>query len=268
MDTRHKLQMVDLAGQYARIKPQVDQAIQQVLDHTGFINGPEVKAFAAELGQYLGIKHVIPCANGTDALQIALMALDLPEGAEVIVPAFNYMATAEVVALLKLVPVFVEVHPDTFAIDVKKAQQAVTSRTQVIMPVHLFGQAANMDEVVAFARRNNLFIIEDSAQAIGATYTTSEGDKLPLGGIGHIGTTSFFPSKNLGCMGDGGAIFSNDDELARVLQTIANHGQSRKYHHERVGVNSRLDTLQAAILQVKLQHLDEFTAARQQAAAR
>ncbi|RNI22482.1 DegT/DnrJ/EryC1/StrS family aminotransferase [Rufibacter latericius] len=262
----NQLQMVDLKGQYQRLKPQIDAAMQAVVDNTAFINGPQVKTFSQNLAQYLQVNHVIPCANGTDALQIALMALDLPAGGEVIVPAFNYVATAEVIALLGLKPVFVDVLPDTFCIDPAKARLAVTERTVAIMPVHLFGQCAPMEEIMDLALAQELFVIEDNAQAIGAQYIDAEGGTSFAGTIGHIGTTSFFPSKNLGCMGDGGAIFTQDIDLASTLQQIANHGQHKKYHYSRVGVNSRLDTLQAALLDVKLTQLDDFIYRRQKAA--
>ncbi|RNI28056.1 DegT/DnrJ/EryC1/StrS family aminotransferase [Rufibacter immobilis] len=262
----NQLQMVDLKGQYQRLKPEIDAAMQVVVESTAFINGPQVKTFSQHLAQYLQVDHVIPCANGTDALQIALMALDLPAGGEVIVPAFNYVATAEVIALLGLTPVFVDVLPDTFCIDPAKVRAAITERTVAIMPVHLFGQCAPMEELMDLAIAQELFVIEDNAQAIGAQYVDAEGNTSFAGTIGHIGTTSFFPSKNLGCMGDGGAIFTQDEELAAVLQQIANHGQQKKYHYSRVGVNSRLDTLQAALLDVKLGHLDDFILRRQKAA--
>ncbi|MFB9862559.1 DegT/DnrJ/EryC1/StrS family aminotransferase [Rufibacter immobilis] len=262
----NQLQMVDLKGQYQRLKPEIDAAMQAVVESTAFINGPQVKTFSQHLAQYLQVDHVIPCANGTDALQIALMALDLPAGGEVIVPAFNYVATAEVIALLGLTPVFVDVLPDTFCIDPAKVRAAITERTVAIMPVHLFGQCAPMEELMDLAIAQELFVIEDNAQAIGAQYVDAEGNTSFAGTIGHIGTTSFFPSKNLGCMGDGGAIFTQDEELAAVLQQIANHGQQKKYHYSRVGVNSRLDTLQAALLDVKLGHLDDFILRRQKAA--
>ncbi|WP_181306598.1 DegT/DnrJ/EryC1/StrS aminotransferase family protein [Rufibacter sp. XAAS-G3-1] len=261
-----QLQMVDLKGQYQRLKPEIDAAMQAVVDSTAFINGPQVKTFAQNLAQYLQVGHVIPCANGTDALQIALMALDLPAGGEVIVPAFNYVATAEVIALLGLKPVFVDVLPDTFCIDPAKARAAITDKTVAIMPVHLFGQCAPMEEIMDLAIAQELFVIEDNAQAIGAQYVDAEGGTSFAGTIGHIGTTSFFPSKNLGCMGDGGAIFTQDIDLAATLQQIANHGQHKKYHYSRVGVNSRLDTLQAALLDVKLTQLDDFIYRRQKAA--
>ncbi|KAA3438913.1 DegT/DnrJ/EryC1/StrS family aminotransferase [Rufibacter hautae] len=258
--------MVDLKGQYQRLKPQIDAAMQAVVDSTAFINGPQVKSFSQNLSQYLQVNHVIPCANGTDALQIALMALDLPAGGEVIVPAFNYVATAEVIALLGLKPVFVDVLPDTFCIDPAKVRAAIKEKTVAIMPVHLFGQCAPMEEIMDLAIAQELFVIEDNAQAIGAQYIDAEGGTSFAGTIGHIGTTSFFPSKNMGCMGDGGAIFTQDDELAETLRQIANHGQQKKYHYSRVGVNSRLDTLQAALLDVKLTQLDDFIYRRQKAA--
>ncbi len=254
--------MVDLKGQYDKIKPQIDQAIQNVLDTTAFINGPDVKAFATELEQHLGIPHAIPCANGTDALQIAMMALNLKPGDEVITANFTYVATAEVIALLGLKPVLVECNPDTFCIDPAAIEKAISPKTKAIVPVHLFGQCADMEPIMEIANRHNLFVIEDTAQAIGATYTFADGTKKPAGAIGHVGTTSFFPSKNLGCYGDGGAIFTTDEKLAKRLRMIANHGQSVQYVHDDIGVNSRLDTIQAAILRVKLQHLDEYSAAR------
>jgi UDP-2-acetamido-2-deoxy-ribo-hexuluronate aminotransferase len=263
----NQLQMVDLKGQYQRLKPAIDAAMQAVVDRTAFINGPEVKAFSQNLGQYLQVEQVIPCANGTDALQIALMALDLPAGGEVIVPAFNYVATAEVIALLGLKPVFVDVLPETMCLDPAKARLALTDKTVAIMPVHLFGQCAPMEEIMDLALAQELFVIEDNAQAIGAQYVDAEGNTSFAGTIGHVGTTSFFPSKNLGCMGDGGAIFTQEEELASIIRQIANHGQQKKYHYSRIGVNSRLDTLQAALLNVKLQHLDDFILRRQKAAA-
>ncbi|GAA4296388.1 DegT/DnrJ/EryC1/StrS family aminotransferase [Nibribacter koreensis] len=262
------LQMVDLKGQYQRLKPEIDAAMQAVVESTAFINGPQVKSFAKSLAAYLHVQHVVPCANGTDALQIALMALELPAGGEVIVPAFNYVATAEVIALLGLKPVFVDVLPDTMCIDPAKVRAAITDKTVAIMPVHLFGQCAPMEELMDLAIAQELYVIEDNAQAIGAQYMDAEGGSSFAGTMGHIGTTSFFPSKNLGCMGDGGAIFTQDEELAAVLKQIANHGQQQKYYYSRVGVNSRLDTLQAALLEVKLQHLDDFILRRQKAAAR
>jgi len=256
-----KIQMVDLKGQYAKIKSEVDLAIQEVIDTTAFINGPQVKKFANELGRYLGAE-VIPCANGTDALQIALMALDLQPGDEVIVPCFTYVATAEVIALLKLKPVMVEVDPDTFNITAEIFEKAITPKTRAVVPVHLFGQCADMEPIMVVAKRHNIFVIEDTAQAIGADYTFSNGSVKKAGTIGHIGTTSFFPSKNLGCYGDGGALYTNDSALGVKIRKIANHGQAKKYHHELVGVNSRLDTIQAAVLNVKLKHLDKYADAR------
>lgn len=261
-----KLQMVDLHRQYLPIKNEIDTAIQNVIDTTAFINGPDVGAFAGELAQYLGVKHVIPCANGTDALQIALMALDLKPGDEVITPSFTYIATVEVVALLGLKPVFVEVDADTFTMDIESVRQAITPRTKAIMPVHLYGQSVDMAPLLQLAAEHNLPVIEDNAQAIGADYTFPDGTKAKTGAMGTIGCTSFFPSKNLGCYGDGGAIFTNDDALAEKLRMIANHGQKVKYYHEVVGCNSRLDTMQAAILRVKLPRLDGYNAARRKAA--
>lgn len=260
------IQMVDLLGQYQQIKPEIDAAIGQVLESTAFINGPEVKMFAQELAAYLHLKHVIPCANGTDALQVAIMALGLPAGSEIIVPAFNYVATAEVIALLGMTPVFVDVEPHFFGIDTTQIEAKISSKTAAIMPVHLFGQCADMEAVLAIAQKHNLYVIEDVAQAIGAKYTFADGSVHTAGSMGHVSTTSFFPSKNLGCMGDGGAIFTNDDTIAAQLQMIANHGQKQKYNYETVGVNSRLDTIQAALLRVKLRYLDQYTQARQQAA--
>ena len=261
------IQMVDLKGQYAKIKPEVDRAIQEVIDTTAFINGPQVKKFSDDLGQYLGTDHVIPCANGTDALQIALMALNLQPGDEVIVPCFTYVATAEVIALMKLMPVMVEVDPETFNITAQIFEKAITSKTRAVVPVHLFGQSADMEPIMEVANKHNIFVVEDTAQAIGAEYTFADGSVKKAGTIGHIGCTSFFPSKNLGCYGDGGALYTNDPVLASTIRKIANHGQAKKYHHELVGVNSRLDTLQAAVLTVKLQHLDEYADARRAAAA-
>lgn len=262
-----KIQMVDLKTQYEKIKPEVDAAIQNVLNNTAFINGPEVKAFQAELEQYLAVKHVIPCANGTDALQIAMMALDLKPGDEVITADFTYVATAEVIALLGLKPVLVDVVPDTFDIDVSAIEKAITPKTKAIVPVHLFGQCADMDKIMALAKKHNLFVIEDTAQAIGSVYTSTDGSKKKAGTIGTVGCTSFFPSKNLGCYGDGGAIFTNDDALAAKIRMIANHGQSVQYVHDSIGVNSRLDSIQAAILRIKLRDLDNYAAARNKAAS-
>jgi dTDP-4-amino-4,6-dideoxygalactose transaminase len=260
------LQMVDLKSQYANIKEEIDQAIQEVIDTTAFINGPQVKTFTTALEKYLDVKHVIPCANGTDALQIAMMALDLQPGDEIITPSYTYFATVEVVGLLKLKPVFCEVDKDTFTIKVEEIEKLITPRTKAIVPVHLFGQSADMEPILAIAERHNLYVIEDNAQAIGGTYTFSDGRVVANGCMGTIGTTSFFPSKNLGCYGDGGAIFTNDDELAVRLKMVANHGQKEKYIHEIIGCNSRLDTMQAAILNVKLQHLDQYCDARRKVA--
>jgi UDP-2-acetamido-2-deoxy-ribo-hexuluronate aminotransferase len=257
-----KVEMVDLHTQYLRIKDEVDNAIQDCINSTEFINGKKVTEFVQNLANYTGAKHVIPCANGTDALQIALMALNLNPGDEVIVPAFTYVATAEVIALLNLVPVMVDVHPDDFTLNVSEVKKAVTSKTKAIVPVHLFGQCAEIEELMAFAESKNIFVIEDTAQAIGAEYTFKNGSVRQAGTIGHIGTISFFPSKNLGCYGDGGAIFTNDDALSLKIEMIANHGQAKKYHHDIVGVNSRLDTLQAAILDVKLKYLTQYSEAR------
>ena len=256
------IQMVDLKKQYQKIKPEVDTALQAVLDTAAFIGGKPIQDFATNLATYLGIKHVIPCANGTDALQIAMMALGLEPGDEVITPSFTYVATVEVVALLRLKPVFVEVDPETFCIDPKTLEAAITPKTKAIVPVHLYGHAAQMDGVMEIAKRHNLFVIEDNAQAIGGTYTAPDGTVSKTGVIGDIGTTSFFPSKNLGCYGDGGAMFTNNDELAAKMRMIANHGQSKRYYHDVVGCNSRLDTIQAAVLDIKLKHLDEYIAAR------
>lgn len=258
--------MVDLKGQYTKIKKEVDQAIQEVIDQTAFINGPQVGIFAENLAQYLQVGHVIPCANGTDALQIALMALDLQPGDEVIVPAFTYVATAEVIGLLKLKPVLTEVDPDTFMLTPEEIERVVTPRCKAIVPVHLFGQCAPMEEILALAKKHNLYVIEDTAQAIGAVYTFSDGRTAQAGTMGDIGCTSFFPSKNLGCYGDGGAMYTQNAELAAKLKMIANHGQARKYYHSVIGCNSRLDTMQAAILNVKLQYLDTYSAARQEVA--
>lgn len=261
------IQMVDLKTQYQHIKLDVDTAIQGVLDSCAFINGKPVQDFARSLADYLKVKHVIPCANGTDALQIALMALDLQPGDEVITPSFTYIATTEVMALLRLQPVFVEVDPKTFCIDTSAIEKAITPKTRAIVPVHLYGQTANMEAIMKIAAQHNLYVVEDNAQAIGADYTFASGEKKKSGTIGTIGCTSFFPSKNLGCYGDGGAMFTNDDGLADKLKMIANHGQRVKYYHDMVGCNSRLDTIQAAILNVKLKKLDDYIAARQKAAA-
>lgn len=259
--------MVDLKGQYQHIKAEVDAGIQEVINNTAFINGPAVKEFQADLEKYLGVKHVIPCANGTDALQIAMMALGLKPGDEVITASFTYVATAEVIGLLGLTPVLVDVYPDTFCIDVKAIEKAITPKTKAIVPVHLYGQCADMEAIMALAKKHNLYVIEDVAQAIGADYTFADGKKAKAGTIGTIGCTSFFPSKNLGCYGDGGAMYTNDDEFAKKCKMISHHGQSVQYVHDVLGVNSRLDTIQAAILKVKLKHLDEYAAARNRAAA-
>ncbi len=258
--------MVDLKGQYEKIKNEIDEAVLDVISSTAYINGPAVKDFQANLEKYLDVKHVIPCANGTDALQIALMALDLEEGDEVIVPSFTYVATAEVIGLLKLQPVMVEVDEDTFNVTAEIIEKAITPKTKAVVPVHLFGQCSDMQPIVDLAEKHNLFVIEDNAQAIGSDYTFSDGTTKKAGTIGDIGTTSFFPAKNLGCYGDGGAMFTNDDELAEKLRMIANHGQTKRYYHGVIGVNSRLDSIQAAILDVKLKHLDEYAAARNKAA--
>lgn len=258
--------MVDLVSQYEKIKPIIDSAILNVIENAQFINGPEVTGFKAELEQYLDVKHVIPCANGTDALQIALMALGLKAGDEVITPSFTYIATTEVMALLGLKPVFIEVNPDTFCIDATKIEAVISSKTKAIVPVHLYGQAAPMNEIMEIAKRHNLFVIEDNAQAIGCDYQLADGKTVKTGTIGQIGCTSFFPSKNLGCFGDGGAIFTNDDELAVKLKMISNHGQSKQYHHDVVGCNSRLDNIQAAVLRIKLKELDNYNSARQKVA--
>lgn len=263
-----QLSMVDLHRQYLRLKEDVDKAMQQVLESTAFINGPQVKDFATHFAEYLDIPYVIPCGNGTDALQIALMALDLRPGDEVIVPAFTYVAAAEVVALLGLIPVWVDVEPDTFNINPTLIEGAVSPRTRAIVAVHLFGQSCDMEPILRIASQNNLYVIEDNAQSVGAVYTFSDGTKKKTGTMGHIGTTSFFPSKPLACYGDGGALMTSDSCLAERLRMIASHGQQVKYHHKIVGCNSRLDTLQAAILNVKLPHLEEFNEARRQVAAR
>ena len=260
------IQMVDLKQQYAGIKEEVDAAIHEVLDTAAFINGKAVTDFTQSLSEYLNIPHVIPCANGTDALQIAMMALDLQPGDEVITPSFTYIATTEVIALLKLKPVFVEVDPKTFCIDPASIEAAITSRTKAIVPVHLYGHSAQMEKIMEIANRHNLFVIEDNAQAIGSEYIFTDGRRQKAGTIGTIGATSFFPSKNLGCYGDGGAIFTHDEQLAAKMRMIANHGQSKRYYHDVVGCNSRLDSMQAAVLNVKLKRLNEYIAARQKAA--
>lgn len=261
-----KIQMVDLHGQYLKIKDDISAAIDGVLNETAFIQGPQVKKFTNALERYTGSPHVIGCANGTDALQIAMMALNLQPGDEVIVPVHTYVATAEVIALLRLTPVFVDVDPVNFNLDHKKLNAALTAKTKAIVPVHLYGQCAPMEEILAFAGAHGLHVIEDTAQALGAVYTFSDGRKKQAGTMGIIGTTSFFPSKNLGCYGDGGALFTGNPELAERIRIIANHGQRKKYHHELVGVNSRLDTMQAAILDVKLRHLSEYERSRREVA--
>jgi dTDP-4-amino-4,6-dideoxygalactose transaminase len=261
-----KIQMVDLMTQYQQIKTEVDAALMNVIENAQFINGPDVQMFQKELEEYLGVKHVIPCANGTDALQIALMALDLKPGDEVITPSFTYIATTEVMALLGLKPVFVEVDTDTFCIDPNTIHAAITEKTKAIVPVHLYGQAANMDAIMHIAKQHNLHVVEDNAQAIGSDYYHNDGSVSKTGTIGDIGCTSFFPSKNLGCYGDGGAICTNNDELAAKMRMIANHGQSQRYYHDVVGCNSRLDTIQAAILRIKLPRLDAYIDARRKVA--
>jgi len=254
--------MVDLSGQYNKIKDQIDAAVIQTIESTNFINGPIVQEFSKSLEQYLDVKHVIPCANGTDALQIALMALSLKPGDEVICPSFTYVATAEVISLLGLTLVMTDVDPNTFNITADIIRPHITNKTKVIVPVHLYGQSCDMEEIMNLADEFGLYVVEDNAQAIGAKYTFSNGTVKSAGTIGHIGTTSFFPSKNLGCYGDGGAMFTNDDKIAKKLKMIANHGQNKKYHHEIIGCNSRLDSIQAAILNIKLNYLDSYISAR------
>jgi UDP-2-acetamido-2-deoxy-ribo-hexuluronate aminotransferase len=258
----HPIQMVDLKRQYHKIKAEVDEAVLNVMESTAFINGKPVQEFANNLSTYLGVKHVIPCANGTDALQIAMMALDLQPGDEVITPSFTFIATTEVIALLRLTPVFVEVDPKTFCMDPVALEKAITPKTKAIVPVHLYGHSSPMDEIIAIAEKYNLIVVEDNAQAIGGDYVSKKGKKK-TGTMGHLGTTSFFPSKNLGAYGDGGAIFTNDDSLADKMKMVANHGQRKRYYYEMVGCNSRLDTMQAAVLNIKLKHLDEYIKARQ-----
>lgn len=260
------IQMVDLQQQHQKIQQQLDEAIARVIQSAKYINGPEVAEFSHNLSQYLNVPHVIPCANGTDALQIAMMALNLKPGDEVILPAFTYVATAEVIKLLGLTPILVDVNEDDFLIDVTQIESAITQNTRAIVPVHLFGQSANMDAIMQIAKKHNLFVIEDTAQAIGAKYTFDNGTVLCAGTIGDVGCTSFFPSKNLGCLGDGGALFTRNEQLAKRLKMIANHGQSIQYQHDDIGVNSRLDTIQAAILNVKLQSLTDCEIARNQVA--
>lgn len=259
--------MVDTKSQYLKIKQEVDSAVLEVMESSAFINGKAVHDFAASLSAYLGVKHTIPCANGTDALQIAMMALGLQPGDEVITPSFTYIATTEVIALLRLTPVFVEVDPKTFCMDPADLGKAITPKTKAIVPVHLYGHAAPMDEIMAIAQKHGLYVIEDNAQAIGCDYRSKNGKSQKTGSIGHIGATSFYPSKNLGAFGDGGALNTNDDELAAKMRIIANHGQTKQYYHDMVGCNSRLDSIQAAILDIKLRHLDEYIDARRKAAA-
>lgn len=263
----NKIAMVDLKSQYEQIKPEIDQAIQQVIDSTAFINGPAVKHFQENLEHYLNVKHVIPCANGTDALQVAMMALQIKPGDEVITSNFTFIATAEVIALLGFTPVVVDVDPETFNLDPETIRKAITPKTKAIVPVHLFGQCADMEEIMEIAHHYKLYVVEDACQAIGADYIFKDGHRSKAGTIGNVGCTSFFPSKNLGCYGDGGAIFTNDDDLARQMRSVVNHGMTVRYYHDVVGVNSRLDSIQAAILDVKLKRLDQYSAARQKAAA-
>ncbi|MBC3758091.1 DegT/DnrJ/EryC1/StrS family aminotransferase [Hyunsoonleella sp. SJ7] len=261
-----KIQMVDLKGQYNGIKETVNISIQEVLENTAFINGPKVHEFQKNLEEYLGVKHVIPCANGTDALQIAMMGLGLKPGDEVITADFTFAATVEVIALLQLTPVLIDVNEDDFNINIEAIKKAITPKTKAIVPVHLFGQCADMEAILKIAKEHNLYVIEDNAQAIGANYTYKDGSKVKAGAIGDVGATSFFPSKNLGCYGDGGAIFTNDDDLAHTIRGIVNHGMYERYHHDVVGVNSRLDSIQAAVLDTKLPNLDNYNKARQMAA--
>ena len=261
-----KIQMVDLVAQYDQIKEEVDKAVIDVIQSSQYINGPEVKSFQAELEAYLNVKHVIPCANGTDALQISMMALGLKPGDEVITSDFTFAATPEVIGLLGLTPILVDVDPHTFNMDPEAVEKAITPKTKAIVPVHLFGQCADMDAMIKIAKAHNLFIIEDNAQAIGAKYTSQDGTVTSAGCMGDIGTTSFFPSKNLGCYGDGGAIFTNNDELATICRSVVNHGMGKRYYYDRLGVNSRLDSVQAAVLRIKLRRLNDYIAARQSAA--
>jgi len=262
----HPIQMVDLKRQYQHIKAEVDAAVLSVLESAAFINGPQVQSFSTALAKYHNVAHVVPCANGTDALQIAMMALGLQPGDEVITPSFTYIATTEVIALLRLTPVFVDVDPKTFCIDVEALQKAITPKTKAIVPVHLYGHAANMEAIMRLAAEHNLYVIEDNAQAIGCDYYFKDGGVKKTGSIGTVSGTSFFPSKNLGCYGDGGAITTNDDDLANQLKMVANHGQSQRYYHDVVGCNSRLDTIQAAILEIKLPLLDDYINARRKVA--
>lgn len=264
-----KIQMVDLKSQYQKIKPEIDKSIQNIIDTTAFVKGSEVKEFEKELSEYLNVKHTISCGNGTDALQIAMMALDLKPEDEIITTGFTFIATVEAIALLGLTPIMVDVNPKTFCIDPEEIEKAITPKTKAIVPVHLFGQCADMDKITEIAKKHDLYIIEDTAQAIGADYFFKNRDKIEsqkAGTIGHIGCTSFFPSKNLGCYGDGGAIFTNDDQIAEKLRSIVNHGMEKRYYHDRIGVNSRLDGIQAAVLRVKLPHLDQYNQARKKAA--
>jgi len=260
------IQMVDLKGQYKKIKNEIDKAVIEVLESSAYINGPKVKDLQLHLEKYLNVKHAIPVANGTDALQIALMALDLKRGDEVIVPAFTFVATAEVIALLGLTPIMVDVDPDTYNLTGEIVEKAITPNTKAVVPVHLYGQTADMEGIMKVAKKHNIFVIEDNAQAIGADYTFSDGTVAKAGTIGDIGTTSFFPAKNLGAYGDAGAIFTNNDKLAKEMRIIANHGMDRRYYHEKIGVNSRLDSIQAAILDIKLKYLDDYAAARRKVA--
>lgn len=258
--------MVDLISQYEAIKSEVKSSIDNILENAQFINGPDVKEFKSELANYLGVKHVIPCANGTDALQISMMALGLKPGDEVITPSYTYIATTEVMGLLRLTPVFVDCDPETFNIRPEEIRKAISPKTKAIVPVHLYGQSCAMDEIMEIANEYGLYVIEDNAQAIGCSYTSKDGSVKKTGTIGTVGCTSFFPSKNLGCYGDGGAICTNDDELATKLQMVANHGQSKRYYHDMVGCNSRLDSIQAAVLRIKLRKLDQYIANRNNAA--
>ena len=258
----NKIQMVDLVSQYAKIKDEIRIELDKVLDRAMFINGPAVREFQTDLENYLGVKHVIPCANGTDALQVIMMAYDFPKGAEVLVPSYTYVATVEVIALLGLKPIFVEVYPDTFNIDIEDVESKITEHTVAIVPVHLYGQCVDMERLINVAGKHDLKVFEDTAQAIGATYTFADKTRAKAGTMGHAGATSFFPSKNLGAYGDGGAIMTNDDDLATKLRMIVNHGQSKRYYHDSIGVNSRLDAMQAAILKVKLKYLDDYNKAR------
>ncbi|MGZ8538158.1 MAG: DegT/DnrJ/EryC1/StrS family aminotransferase, partial [Flavisolibacter sp.] len=262
----HPIQMVDLKQQYKKIKSEIDTAVLDVIESAAFVNGPEVQKLASALSEYTGSRHVIPCANGTDALQIALMALDLKPGDEIITPSFTFIATTEVIALLNLKPVFVEVDKKTYCIDIESFEKSITPRTRAIIPVHLYGQAANMEDIMRVAKAHNIFVIEDNAQAIGCDYYFSDGSSKKTGSIGHMGTTSFFPAKNLGAFGDAGAIMTDNDDWANKLKMLANHGQSKRYYHDIVGVNSRLDSIQAAVLNVKLKYLDEYITARRQVA--